>query len=131
MTIDARYDSEADALYVTLREGDRVRAIEIDEVTYVDVDSEGQALGLEFLYPAMGISLDAAVKRFALHHHLHAIASAIARANSPAPVPTMTSATAGGLASTAITMVMIEGTIPATPYSPVECVTQPDRVICA
>ncbi|MEA2189673.1 MAG: hypothetical protein QOK16_4684, partial [Solirubrobacteraceae bacterium] len=51
MTIDARYDSEADALYVTLREGDRVRAIEIDEVTYVDVDSEGQALGLEFLYP--------------------------------------------------------------------------------
>lgn len=131
MAISARYDSDADALYVTLREGDRVRAIEIDEVTYVDVDVDGQALGLEFLYPAMGINLESVVRRFQLHQHLHGIASAISGANSPAPVPTMTSATVGGLASTVITTVVIEGTVPATPYSPVEGVTQADRVIYA
>lgn len=131
MAIHARYDTEADALYVMLREGDRVRAIEIDEVTYVDVDGDGQAIGLEFLYPAMGLNLDAAVRRFELHQHLHAIASAIAQANSPAPVPTMTSATTGMLASTAVTTVVIEGTVPATLYSPVEGMTHPDRVICA
>jgi len=130
MPIAARYDREADALYVTLHEGVRMRTIEIDEATYVDVDRDGRALGIEFLYPAMGVNLEAAAVRFQLHQQLHAIAAVIAQSGAPGPVITMTGAT-GFLVATSITTVAIEGTIPASQAKPVEGVTHPDRFICA
>ena len=130
MSITAHYDPDADALYVTLRDGARTRAVEIDEATYVDIDGNAQALGLEFLYPAMGISLDAAVARFQLHTQRHAIATAIAAAGAPGPVPTATCATVG-LASMTVQLIAIEGTVPASLDTPATGLTQPDRVICA
>lgn len=129
MSITALYDRDADALYVTLRDGVRARAVELDEATYVDVDRDGQALGLEFLYPAMGLDLDAAVGRFQLHAQRHAIAAAIAAAGAPGLVPTVTGAT-GGLVSMSIQMVAIEGTVAASQDSAVTAITHPDRVIC-
>lgn len=131
MPIAARYDHEADALYVTIYDGVRMRAVEIDETTYVDVDADGRALGIEFLYPAMGISLAATVERFLLHQQLHAIAAAIVQSAAPTPVITMTGATAAPLVSTSITKVLVEGTVPASQGQPVVGVTHADRVICA
>lgn len=131
MSIIARYDADADALYVTLRHGVRSRAVEIDEATYVDIDAAGQALGLEFLYPAMGMSLDAAVSRFQLHSRRHAIAAAIAVAGAPGEIPTMTGGASGGLVSSTIMTVAIEGTVPAALGVPVQAITHPDHVIYA
>lgn len=130
MAITARYDREADALYVMLRDGDRARAVEIDEVTYVDVDRDEQALGLEFLYPGMGISLDAAISRFQLHSQRHAVSAAIAQSGAPGPAQT-TTGTIGGLVSTSIVRATVEGTVAAAVETPVQGVTHPDRVICA
>jgi uncharacterized protein YuzE len=55
MPISAEYDPEADALYIRIRDGERSRAVELDERHYIDVDAEGKALGLEVLYPEMGV----------------------------------------------------------------------------
>lgn len=130
MPIVSRYDREADALYVTLQDGVRARAVEIDETTYVDVDQNGQALGIEFLYPAMGIALSAVVDQFLLHQQLHAIAAAITRSAAPAPTITMTGAT-GTPVSTSITTVAVEGTTPASQGKPAVGITHGDRFICA
>jgi uncharacterized protein YuzE len=131
MSITALYDREADALYVTLRDGARTRAIEIDEATYIDIDRDGQALGLEFLYPAMGINLDAVVDRFQLHAQRHSIIAAIGGAGAPGPVPTITGTTVG-LMSMSIKMVAVEGTVPASHMLTSQAIafTHPDRVIC-
>jgi uncharacterized protein YuzE len=112
MPITAEYDREADALYVRLAEGDRQRAVEIDDSTYVDVDHDGRALGLEFLYPSMGLNLQEVARRYALEHLVPEVAATIAESGAPVPLPTMT----GGqsLASTAIVTVSVEGTIAAT-----------------
>jgi uncharacterized protein YuzE len=45
-----RYDTEADATYVTLQRADVVRTIEvIDSLAWVDVDEAGLPVGIEFL----------------------------------------------------------------------------------
>lgn len=54
----ATYDSNADVLYVALRDGDQVRAVEIDDSHFIDVDEHGRALGFEVLYPRLGIEFD-------------------------------------------------------------------------
>jgi uncharacterized protein YuzE len=129
MPITAQYDSEADALYVRLGHGVRERTVEVDEALYVDVDGEGRAIGLEILYPAMGMDLGAAAARFQLHHHLPSIVAAIAAAGAPGAAPTVTVGTQ--LASSTITTVVAEGTVPAGEAAPVSAGTQPDRVVCA
>jgi uncharacterized protein YuzE len=45
------YDPDAEALYLTLREGLAAETIEIQEAVYVDLDAEGRPLGVEFLDP--------------------------------------------------------------------------------
>jgi len=57
MPVSAEYDPQADALYVRVREGSRLRAVELDERHYVDVDADGIALGFEVLYPRMGVRI--------------------------------------------------------------------------
>ena len=48
-----RYDADADALYITLRQDEPVsRTVEMDSGTLVDVDRLGRALGIEVLAPA-------------------------------------------------------------------------------
>jgi len=36
-------------------DGKRSRTVELDERHYIDVDAEGEALGLEVLYPELGV----------------------------------------------------------------------------
>ncbi len=127
MPITAEYDREADALYVRLREGDRLRAVEIDDRTYVDVDAEGRALGVEVLYPAMGLDLTAAVARFSLQRQLPEIIAAVAA--SGAPVPTQTMTTGQHLASTTTIMVAVEGTLYAGGPALVTGTSQADRLV--
>ncbi len=43
------FDSEADALYIRINEGQVKRTMELDEGVYADLDSEGRPLGLEFI----------------------------------------------------------------------------------
>lgn len=112
MAITAEYDAEADALYVRLGDGERQRAIEIDDSTYVDVDDVGRAVGLELLYPSLGLNLQEAARRYSLEEQLPRIIAAIVETGAPISPPTMT----GGqhLASSAIVTFAVEGTIAAT-----------------
>jgi uncharacterized protein YuzE len=48
MQID--YDPQADAIYIRLREGDVDDTREISKYIYVDVDENGNPLGLEILF---------------------------------------------------------------------------------
>lgn len=43
------FDSEADALYIRIRDGRVQRTIELDEGVYADLDAEDRPLGLEFI----------------------------------------------------------------------------------
>lgn len=43
------FDSEADALYLRLRDGRVKRTMELDEGVYADLDAEDRPLGLEFI----------------------------------------------------------------------------------
>lgn len=109
MPITAVYDREADGLYVRLTDSTRVRAVEIDDTTYVDVDADGVAVGIEFLYPATRLNVTDAASRFGFEQQTPAILAAIAR--SGAPVPTIT----GGshVATMSIPTVAVEGTVAA------------------
>lgn len=47
------YDSEADALYIHLQpHGNHTRTRELDDQVSVDVDSDGDVLGIEILCPS-------------------------------------------------------------------------------
>lgn len=127
MPITAEYDREADALYVRLREGERLRAVEIDDTTYIDVDADGRALGIEVLYPSMGLNLTEAVARFSLQHQLPGILAAVAASGAPVPAQTMT--TGQHLASTATIMVAVEGTLYAGGPVLATSTSQADRLL--
>lgn len=43
------FDSEADALYIRIKDGRIERTIELDEGVYADLDLEDRPLGLEFI----------------------------------------------------------------------------------
>lgn len=43
-----RYDVDADAIYLQLRDGVVADTILLEEMVAIDVDAEGQALGIEF-----------------------------------------------------------------------------------
>ena len=47
-----KYDADADAMYLRLREGSVSETIEIEEMVYVDVDNGGRPLGVEFVVAA-------------------------------------------------------------------------------
>lgn len=129
MPITAQYDPEADALYVRLGDGERARTVEIDDALYVDVDSEGHAVGIEILYPALGIDLEAAASRFQLHGRLPEVVAAIANAHAPGVSPTVTAP--DRLVSSSITWYAVEGTVPAGTTAIRSASTRADRVICA
>ncbi len=130
MPITAQYDREADALYVRLADTSRHRTIEIDETTYIDIDVDGRAVGIELLYPSLGLSLEAAAARVQLHHQVPAICRAITEAGIPGVAPTVTGTSY--LASTAITTFAVEGTVAAA-GGPVGApgITRADKVINA
>ena len=43
------YDSEADALYISLRKASAADAVDIEEGVVADLDGEGQVIGFEIL----------------------------------------------------------------------------------
>ena len=45
-----KYDSDADAMYIKLRESKVHRTKEIDENTILDFDEKGQLIGVEILF---------------------------------------------------------------------------------
>jgi uncharacterized protein YuzE len=46
-----KYDADAEALYVTLREGFAAETIEVEESVYIDLDADERPIGIEFLNP--------------------------------------------------------------------------------
>jgi uncharacterized protein YuzE len=113
MPITASYDPEADALYVRLGDAERAKTIEVDDVVYVDVDAEGQAIGLELLYPSLGLDAQKIADRTGLHSRMTEILAAIAAVGAPIAIPTVT----GGAHFTTMTTILThraEGTIGAS-----------------
>ncbi|MBI2580182.1 DUF2283 domain-containing protein [Candidatus Woesearchaeota archaeon] len=45
-----RYDPDADAMYITLREGEVHRTSEVDKNTIIDFDEKGDVVGIEILF---------------------------------------------------------------------------------
>ena len=45
-----KYDSDADAMYLTLRKDKVASTKEIDENTIIDFDKNGQVIGVEILF---------------------------------------------------------------------------------
>lgn len=44
------YDRQANAVYIEVNEGEHARTVEVEpQRVYVDVDTEGRTLGVEFL----------------------------------------------------------------------------------
>lgn len=58
------YDTEADALDITLEDGIVARTEEIDSGTLVDVDVQGRLLTIEVIGPARRWPLEAILDRF-------------------------------------------------------------------
>jgi uncharacterized protein YuzE len=44
-----RFDPEANALYISLSRGEVARTIGLNDEVYVDVDAQGELLGIEFV----------------------------------------------------------------------------------
>jgi uncharacterized protein YuzE len=129
MPITVQYDREADALYIRLTDADRARTVEIDDTTYVDVDAADRAVGIELLYPSLGVNLENVAARFHLQEHVHDIAAGIAE--SGAPVPATFTASSTHLASSWVTTFLVEGTVPAARDFASTGAARADQVISA
>lgn len=68
------YDEEADALYVLLAPEPEVaieRTVELGDRLHVDLDAQGQPVGVEILYPTQGgVDLEPLHERFGLELRL-------------------------------------------------------------
>jgi uncharacterized protein YuzE len=47
--MDINYDKEADALYIEFRKGEFAKNKKIDDFTIIDLDKDGNILGIELL----------------------------------------------------------------------------------
>jgi len=47
--MEINYDKTADALYIELRKGEFAENKKIDDITIMDLDKDGNVLGIEFL----------------------------------------------------------------------------------
>ena len=55
--MEIRYDKDADALYIKLRDGSFSKNKRMDDLTIFDLDSKGNILGIEILDASKRISL--------------------------------------------------------------------------
>ena len=92
MAISANYDDQADALYLRIREENRVRTEEFDDCHYVDVGEDGDPVGIEILYPDMGLALEEIAERYGLQSILEELLAAARAVHTPA-MATYTAAT--------------------------------------
>ena len=58
------YDQQADALYIELDDTPVVRTVHIDRGTLVDLDAQGQLIGVELVRPARPWPLATILKQF-------------------------------------------------------------------
>ena len=118
----ATYDSEADALYIRLADRQRDRTVEFDDSHYVDLDVEGNAVGIEILYPRMGMRLEklAAIYGFSTGEVRAAIGVALGGTAS-------TGASTFLMAPAIVTNVVVAGTVPAQATIPATSVSRAAR----
>lgn len=65
--VKTTYDEAADALYIRLIEGQPIaRTEQLDPGTLVDVDRDGEAVGIEILNPARAWPLEKIQERFSI-----------------------------------------------------------------
>ncbi len=55
--MEITYDKEADAMYIEFRKGDFAKNKKVDEFTIIDMDSNGNLLGIELLEVSKRIPL--------------------------------------------------------------------------
>jgi uncharacterized protein YuzE len=79
------YDSEADGLDITLREGIVARTVEVDLGTLVDLDETGTTLNIEVIHPARAWPLDAVLERFPIDDADAAVLRSLWAENKPYP----------------------------------------------
>ena len=53
----ATHDPDADAIYVSLKEGDAVRSKALDDLRIIDYSRDGAVIGVEFIGVSGGIDL--------------------------------------------------------------------------
>jgi uncharacterized protein YuzE len=74
-----KYDDEVDVLYVAFRHigpGDSKQQWLLDDRRIIDVDAEGEPLGVEFLCYSDGIDLEGVPRAEEIAHALEALAPA-------------------------------------------------------
>lgn len=79
-----KYDSDADALYITIAESAVARTDEVDSGTLVDVDIRGAVVGIEVLRPSRRWPLDEIASRYGLDADVvRALETLVGAGNSP------------------------------------------------
>ena len=56
--MEISYDKEADAMYIELREGEFAKNKKIDDFTIIDLDKDGNILGIELLEVSKRIPIE-------------------------------------------------------------------------
>ena len=56
--MEITYDKDADALYIKLRDGEFARNRKLDDNTILDIDKDGNVLGIELLWVSERMSAE-------------------------------------------------------------------------
>lgn len=80
MHITFEIDGEAKALYIRLREGDIAQTTEYPEEqeVFLDLDEQGQLLGIEVLDPA-GIDIESVLKKLSERYGIDDLSSLVSK----------------------------------------------------
>lgn len=74
----AEYDRDADAVYIRLADGEVARTVEVDDYRILDLDEQGNVIGLEVLYPAVNLVIAPIARDHGFADKLHEIDQALA-----------------------------------------------------
>jgi uncharacterized protein YuzE len=81
----AKYDREADALYVRLADGPIARTVEVDDYRVVDLGSNDSPVGFEVLYPSANLQISKIAIDFGFSERLAEIDDAVSEALGAQP----------------------------------------------
>ncbi|HVC40464.1 MAG TPA: DUF2283 domain-containing protein [Candidatus Saccharimonadales bacterium] len=70
--MEHRYDPQADAVYVRLKEGTYARGTDLDDRRRIDFDAAGDPIGVEFLGVSEGLEFDGIPDATAIQGYLEA-----------------------------------------------------------
>ena len=86
----AKYDRDADALYIRLADGDVTRTVEVDDYRVLDMSDDGRVLGIEVLYPDQNLQLAPVAREYgfadALYDIDHAVEAVLGAASTKVTV---------------------------------------------